>query len=509
MAKKPNILIIMVDQLAGTWFRDGMASFLHAPTLRRLYDEGVNFSSAYTASPLCAPSRASFMSGLLPHKTRVYDNAAEFTSSIATFAHYFRNLGYNTTLCGKMHFVGPDQLHGFEKRLTTDIYPADFGWTPDWTQPHQRIDWWYHNMGSVLNAGIAEISNQMEYDDEVAFLAKQKLYDIARKEDDKPFLLTVSFTHPHDPFLTRKKYWDLYKETHFPDLHVPSIGYEQMDPHSKRLYDANDTTHYNITTEHVNKSRHAYFANISYIDDMIGQILDVLKTCNLDDNTIILFTGDHGEMLGERGMWFKMNFFENSACVPLLFHAPNRFTGKEITHAVSATDIMPTLLQLATGQPADLCHDIDGISLFNAIEGDTSSLEKRVIYSQYCAEGSVDPMIMARTEQWKYIYCEVDPPQLFDLAHDPYECRNLAEDITYSNVKQNMQELVTNHLDIAQLRHDVLDSQARRLLIYKSLRNGAYYPWDYSPLQAAGERFMRNHMDLNVVEVNNRFPKNS
>ncbi|MEL6735236.1 MAG: sulfatase-like hydrolase/transferase, partial [Pseudomonadota bacterium] len=150
---KPNFLIFMVDQCTGTLFEDGPADFLHVPTLRRLYDQGVGFANTYCASPLCAPSRASFMSGVLPSRTGVYDNAAEFASAIPTFAHHLRRGGYKTALSGKMHFVGPDQLHGFEKRTTTDVYPADFGWTPDWTEPDKRIDWWYHNLGSVTTAG--------------------------------------------------------------------------------------------------------------------------------------------------------------------------------------------------------------------------------------------------------------------------------------------------------------------------------------------------------------------
>ena len=125
------------------------------------------------------------MSGQLPSRTRVYDNAAEFASDIPTYAHHLRAAGYYTCLSGKMHFVGPDQLHGFEERLTTDIYPADFGWTPDYRKPGERIDWWYHNLGSVTGAGIAEITNQMEYDDEVAFHAAQKLYDLSRASDER------------------------------------------------------------------------------------------------------------------------------------------------------------------------------------------------------------------------------------------------------------------------------------------------------------------------------------
>ena len=211
--KRPNILILMVDQLNGTLFPDGPAEFLHVPHLSALAARAARFRNCYTASPLCAPGRASFMSGQLPSRTRVYDNAAEFASDIPTFAHHLRAAGYYTCLSGKMHFVGPDQLHGFEERLTTDIYPADFGWTPDYRKPGERIDWWYHNLGSVTGAGVAETTNQLEYDDEVAFCANQKLYQLARTSDDaahRPWCLLVSFTHPHDPYVARRRFWDLY-----------------------------------------------------------------------------------------------------------------------------------------------------------------------------------------------------------------------------------------------------------------------------------------------------------
>ncbi len=210
MTSQPNFLVIMVDQLNGTLFPDGPADWLHTPNLKRLASNSTKFRNAYTASPLCAPGRAAFMSGQLPSQNGVYDNAAEFSSTIPTYAHHLRRAGYQTCLSGKMHFVGPDQLHGFEERLTTDIYPADFGWTPNYSKPGERIDWWYHNLGSVTGAGIGEISNQLEYDDEVAFNAKTKIYDLARGHDKRPWCLTVSFTHPHDPYVARKKYWDLY-----------------------------------------------------------------------------------------------------------------------------------------------------------------------------------------------------------------------------------------------------------------------------------------------------------
>ena len=212
MRERPHILVLMVDQLAASFLRPYGHRVTKTPTIDRLAEAGVVFENAYTPSPLCAPARASFMTGMLPSRTGVYDNSAEFASSIPTFAHYLRLEGYRTCLSGKMHFVGPDQLHGFEERLTTDVYPGDFGWTPDWSRPGERIDWWYHNMSSVKEAGVAEITNQLEYDDEVAFHAVRRLYDYARFEGDDPLMLCVSFTHPHDPYVARQRYWDLYAD---------------------------------------------------------------------------------------------------------------------------------------------------------------------------------------------------------------------------------------------------------------------------------------------------------
>ncbi len=184
---KPNILILMADQLSGVLFPDGPASFLHTPNLRRLAERSTRFANTYTGTP-CLRGRAGQLHvGPVAKPHAVYDNAAEFASDIPTYAHHLRRAGYHTCLSGKMHFVGPDQLHGFEERLTTDIYPADFGWTPDYRKPGERIDWWYHNLGSVTGAGVAEITNQLEYDDEVAHHATRKLYDLARGADDRPW----------------------------------------------------------------------------------------------------------------------------------------------------------------------------------------------------------------------------------------------------------------------------------------------------------------------------------
>ncbi|MDV4143727.1 choline-sulfatase [Shimia sp. FJ5] len=500
---RPNILIIMVDQLNGTLFPDGPADWLHAPNLKALAARSTRFANAYTASPLCAPGRASFMSGQLPSGTRVYDNAAEFASSIPTYAHHLRRAGYQTCLSGKMHFVGADQLHGFEERLTTDVYPPDFGWTPDYRKPGERIDWWFHNMGSVTGAGVAEITNQLEYDDEVAYHATRKVYDLARGGDDRPWCLTVSFTHPHDPYVARRKYWDLYEDCEHLLPTVPAMDYEDQDNHSKRIFDANDWRSFNITEDNIRRSRRAYFANISYLDDKIGDILTALETTRQDKDTVVLFVSDHGDMLGERGLWFKMSFFEGSARVPVMVSAPDMAPGRVDT-PVSNIDICPTVCDLAGVSMEEVMPWTTGESLVPLGQGQSRTSP---VAMEYAAEASYAPMVALRAGKWKYTRCTLDPEQLFDLEADPHELTNLANDPAHAETLAEFRAEADARWDLDRFDGDVRESQARRWVVYEALRNGAYYPWDYQPLQKASDRYMRNHMDLNVLEENQRFPR--
>ena len=501
MTQKPNLLIIMVDQLNGTLFPDGPVEWLHAPNLKKLAARSTRFKNSYTASPLCAPGRASFMSGQLPSDTRVYDNAAEFASSIPTYAHHLRRAGYQTCLSGKMHFVGPDQLHGFEERLTTDVYPPDFGWTPDYRKPGERIDWWYHNMGSVTGSGVAEITNQMEYDDEVAYNATRKVYDLARGHDARPWCLTVSFTHPHDPYVARKKYWDLYKDCEHLLPTVPDLGYESQDAHSKRIFDANDWRSFEITEEHIKRSRQAYFANISYLDDKIGEVMEALETTRQE--ATILFVSDHGDMLGERGLWFKMSFYEGSSRVPLMISAPQMQPGL-VDVPVSNIDVCPTLCDLAGVSMEEVMPWTSGESLVHLGQGGERTSP---VAMEYAAEASYAPMVSLRYGKWKFNMCALDPDQLYDLEEDPHELNNLAETPANQGTRQTLRAKAEARWDLARFDADVRESQARRWVVYEALRKGGYFPWDYQPLQKASERYMRNHMDLNVVEENARFPR--
>ena len=249
------------------------------------------------------------------------------------------------------------------------------------------------------------MTNQIEYDEEVAHFARQRLFDFARRGDGRPFCLTVSFTHPHDPYVMRRKYWDLYDEAAIP-MPGPPMPYEGQDPHSRRILDC-DFRRFDLTVQNVRDARHAYFAAVSYLDDRIGELLETLAACRFADDTIVVFTSDHGDMLGERGLWFKMNFFEPSARVPLLIHAPGRWSGRAIEEPTSLLDILPTLVELAGGSTADLVAPIDGQSLVPLALGKADP--GRGVVAEYAAETALAPMLMVRAGTLKFIYSEPIP----------------------------------------------------------------------------------------------------
>jgi choline-sulfatase len=505
VADRPHLLLVIADQLSALFLRSHGHPVTRTPTLDRLALEGVSFEWAYSPSPLCAPARAVLMSGLLPSRTGVFDNAAEFPSAIPTFAHYLRLEGYRTCLSGKMHFVGPDQLHGFEERLTTDIYPADFGWTPDWSRGNERIDWWYHNMSSVTQAGIAEVTNQLEYDDEVAFHAIRRIYDHARYEPETPLCLCVSFSHPHDPYVARARHWQLYGDDEIDDPRIPAMTYEELDPHSRRLYDAAGMGELRISEDDVRSSRHGYYASLSYVDEKIGELLSALAACGLAESTITVFTSDHGDFLGERGLWYKMSFLEPAAHVPMIVHAPGRFATRRVAAPVSLADVMPTLADLARpGLSDELAVEADGRSLLPELEGRPDA--EATVVGEYLAEAALSPMLMLRKGRWKYVHTETDLDQLFDLETDPLELENLAERAEHGALVTGFRAQMGRHWDGEAIRERVLESQRARLLLFPALRRGSHFPWDYQPLRKASEQYTRNHMDVTGKDQLSRFP---
>ena len=505
MAKStPNILLIMADQLAPQFTGAYGHRLVKTPHMSALAERGTRFDAAYCNAPLCAPSRFSFMAGQLVSRIAAYDNASEFPAAIPTFAHYLRTMGYRTCLSGKMHFVGPDQLHGFEARVTTDVYPSDYAWTPDWELPDERIDKWYHNMDSVREAGMAATTFQIDYDEEVAFAAKRQIFDYAR-ERATPFCMVASFIHPHDPYVARPEWWNLYDAS---DIDMPAFTLErsEQDPFSQRLMDGIEASTVEVSDDEVRNARHAYYANTSYFDSKVGELVQTLKEAELLDNTIVMVTADHGDMLGERGLWYKMNFFEHSARVPLIMAGPGIANG-QVPNACSLVDILPTMIDIAASDGSKkpvLGQPIDGRSLMPLATGGTDEIDEAI--GEYCAEMTSHPVFMIRRGPHKYLHCDPDPPQLFDLASDPEEKVNLAADPAHADLAATFAAEVAERWDSEAIRRDVIATQKQRRAVHAAMEAGTLTSWDYNPPRDAAQEYVRNHMDWTVAAAKTRFP---
>lgn len=430
------------------------------------------------------------MSGLLPSRVGGYDNAPEFSAAIPTFAHYLRLAGYLTCLSGKMHFAGPDQLHGYEQRLTTDIYPSDFGWTPNWSEPDAKVT--FQDMQNVLETGPCLRSLQIDYDDDVAIQADRWLFDRARDKHDQPFMLTVSFTSPHDPYVAQPEFWDLYQDDEIDLPTVPAFDPTQYDAHSARIFEHYSIGKASVSEKDLKRLRHGYYASIEYIDSKIKMLLRTLEDTGLDKNTIVVFASDHGDMMGERGLYYKKTFFEWSMRVPLIFWAPSRFKARRVSQPVSLLDLLPTFCEL--GEISDTVLESDGDSLLALITADHDGSRPdsdRIIAAEFLAEGVFEPTFMLRNNRYKLMYAENDPPLLYDMQEDPDELTNLASVSEHESVVRQLSELARDTWDTAALRSVIIRDQNRRRLIDQAHKRGKAPVWDYQPVVDASQQYVR------------------
>lgn len=472
MSDRPNILFIQVDQLTAGALRSYGDQICHAPTLDKLAQNGVVFENAYCNYPLCAPSRFSMATGQLASKVGAYDNAAEFSAEIPTYAHYLRATGYQTALSGKMHFIGPDQFHGFEKRLTADLYPADFAWVPNWGNEGKRDT---NDPRAVRIAGVCERSVQIDYDEEVTFKAVQHIFDMARSDDNRPFFLQVSYTHPHEPYLCRKEFWDLYEDKDVPMPRVGALPEQQHDPHSARLLKDFGMLGIQFSDEDVQRAIRAYYGSISFIDTMVTRVLDALRATGAEDNTIIIFTSDHGEMLGERGMWFKKHFFEKSMRVPLIVSGAG-VTPQRVQELVSLVDLVPTFNAIAG--VSEESEPLEGVDLFSLLDKDNPD-PKRAVHAEYLAEATPVPIFMIRRGNFKFISSTYDGEMLFDLSVDPDERKNLVSDPGVADLLECFRNEVSEKWDEKRLTQDILLSQKRRAVVREAMSHGEKQRWNH------------------------------
>jgi choline-sulfatase len=485
--KHPNILFVMFDQMAALSLPSYGHPVVKAPNIARLAKRGTMFENAYSTAPLCSPSRFGMLTGMRPSRFGAYDNAAELPAEIPTFLHHLRNAGYRTCLSGKMDFTGADQLHGYEERLTTDLSPSDFGWVPDWEHP-DAVQPWFHTLQSVAEAGSCEYSLSLQYDEDACDRGVDWLQQVTGEKGDRPFMLTVSVMQPHDPYQGLRKFWDLYdpKEIDLPVEPKRKAGRRnQVEERMYRLYDRDEIP---LSARQIRDARRAYYAMISYCDDLLGRLMRTLEIAGVADDTIIVVTSDHGDMLGERGLWYKMNFYDRAIRVPLIVAGPG-IKRQRVKAPVSHLDLLPTFLDLVRNDaPRDL---LDGASLWPSLTRGTAP--KGELVGEYCGEGYDAPVVMIRRGCHKFLHSRHLQPELYDLETDAAELRNLAGEPSRRNLVEALTAEAEARWDLEGLRAQVIASQRRRRLVHQALVTGRVAAWDFAPRMDAAAAYYRNY----------------
>lgn len=453
----PNILLIMSDEHAPMFSGPYGHHLLQTPNMDSLAANGVTFTNAYCNSPLCIPSRMSFMTGRYIHHIGTWDNASPLAPDVVTWAHLLRSVGYDVVLSGKQHFCGLDQLRGFRAQLARDLHAERLHGLIDWANgtPPAKRPW-----GGLQQAGPGT-TEEIEVDDLAEAEALEYLRDSARK--DQPWALNVSFIAPHFPLVVHRQFFDLYPldEVDLPE--IPPSHLENQHPVYKRMRRMFGLV--DFPEDLVRRGRAGYYGLITYLDEKIGRLLNVLEETGQRDNTLVIYTSDHGEMNGEHGMWRKSNFYEASVRVPLQIAWPRYLSsGHRIDEVVSLVDLTATLVDVAG---ASQITSLDGETLLPLMRGSAENWKDEA-FSEYMAHGVERPMAMLRRGKYKFNYSLGDPPELYDLWEDPNEFHDLAGDSANQSVLEGFQTRLLSHWDAIDLEQRVRQSQKERLLIESS-----------------------------------------
>ncbi len=481
--QRPNLLFIYSDQhcpaVAGCYGDP----IVRTPNLDRLAARGVAFDAAYCPSPLCVPSRMALLTGRHPCEIEVWTNDHVLDAGVPTLAHALGAGGYHPLLVGRMHSVGPDQLHGYVDRLVGDHGPNNLGGSPvdhgvlQGTAGPFRV--------SLEKSGPGQSAYQV-HDEYVTATAVDAITraGLARRSgvSQEPLNLSVGFMLPHQPFVARREDYDRYAGRVGMPQH-PEPYSEALHPHLRAWRSESGIEE--VSDAEVLRARTAYWALVDRLDAMIGQILDALRESGLEDNTLIAYTSDHGEQLGEHGLWWKQTFYEYSARVPMVLSWPSVLPqGARCSRVVSQYDLNATLLA-ALGAPE--LPNSHGRSLLPLLQ-DPSTPWDDIAFSEYCTDETAlrrgAQQRMVRREAWKLVYYHGQEPQLFNLAEDPYELSDRAADPACRRLREELRREALRGWDPEAIGHKMRDKLADTRLLTEWARHTRppdQYRWKLLP----------------------------
>ena len=445
---RPNIVFVISDQHRFDWMGCAGTPFVRTPTMDRMAREGVRFTNCYCNAPLCGPARMALLTGRHPYRLGVFINEHSLSSDVPTMAHALSLAGYEAVLCGRMHFNGPDQRHGFEKRLVGDITrcyaggPAvDFG------------DLRGSNVGGMTlleTAGPGD-STLLRYDEAVTRECERFLSERSAARSKRPLFLTVGWYGPHNPYRCPRDLFDgaAASMDHYGDSPIPLTEGSHPwvnDTRARRPY-------LSATPEQVRAGRAGYAGAIGVIDQLLGRVLTAAQS--LPGETIVIYTSDHGEAAGDRGMWTKVSFYDNSARVPCIWTKLGTGQGTvkvppgvTVDANVSLLDLPSTFADIVNAPPLPAQ---DGHSIVPLLEDPKRQSEaewrERPVFADL--ELLMDPpMRMVRKGRYKLNYYHTyERPQLFDLETDPSEACDQASDPSYADTVAELTSLALDGWD--------------------------------------------------------------
>lgn len=439
--RRPNVLLLMSDQHKRSCMGACGDPVAITPNLDKFAKESVQFTNVYCTNPICGPSRASMMTGLYTHHLGTKEEQP-YAPGLKTIPGQFSHAGYFSALIGKMHAVDA-QLHGFDYELEfnewfqalgpkTKLYADELGNPNSGAGQPQVKDLWRRGdpwkghrepdgrLGAVAVGRPSVMEEQDHFESFVADETVRFLETYAQK--DQPFFLVSSFLKPHDPFMPATRFAEMFP----PDQMKlsPTWGKAHLDTLPRRIRHAIEVSPYTPELVHASEAKKRtayYYGNLAQMDDCAGKILDALKRLGLDQNTIVVYTSDHGEMLGDLGLWNKFQFYEGSCAIPFMVRMPG---------AAPASCDTPLSLVSLSATLMDLCNvpvlaPNDGASFAELVRHPDSRREYGPVFAEYSI-GDNDAKYMVRDGNWKYSYWVDDLPELYDLSSDPQELHNLA-----------------------------------------------------------------------------------
>ena len=422
--KKPNILFLMTDQHSMRVLGSYGNQIIKTPNLDKLANEGVVFKSNYSQNPICLPSRASLITGKMPSSLGIFGNDG-ILSEKTTMATVFKAQGYEVAWLGKEHWGATNAEVGFGN-LNAEAHEA-------FKEKYRPLNNLRKNIGRLpQNATAYKLSENEDYE----ALVTDHAIKFLENNTTKTFFLGVSFKKPHFPFMCHQKYFDLYKDiVDMPEVTPDMI--EALSINEKKTIEKYKLDE--MSSAEIKHARAMYYGMVTYIDEQFGRVLEKLNELGLRENTIIVYTSDHGEMAGEHGLWYKNSFLEASVAAPLIFSYPKTLpVNKKINASSMLLDIFPTLCDLSDiGQP----NDLEGKSLLPLMNGiENADNSDRVAYSEMYRSSTG---IMVRKGKWKYIRYNSEKEYLYDIDTDPREINNLINSTQHQAIIRELSTLAS------------------------------------------------------------------